>query len=89
MTTLEQLPASEVRRLAMEALEQLGRGARNELSETILLRDGNYVGRRFDANNGLAIWLIDDERLTIYDCNDREVLRLSVVPPSEPLRRAA
>jgi hypothetical protein len=89
MALPEQLSASKVRRLAMEALRQFGGAAGDDFSETIVLRDGNYIGRRFDASSGSALWLIDDERLSIYDLRGREVQALSTARHIQPLRRAA
>jgi hypothetical protein len=89
MATLVQTLASGVRRLAIDALEHLGGDAASELRETILLRDSNYLGRRFDAYGGFAVWLIDDELLTIYDHRGRELQQISTALCQEPLRRAA
>jgi len=89
MATLEPLLASEARRLALAAFRRLGGEAAPELRETILLRDANYVGRRFDAGHGFAIWLIDEEQLNIYDRRGRQVQQIPIAQRPEPLRRAA
>src|SRR5262245_22995268 len=48
-----------VRELARDTL-----GA--EPRESILVRDGAYCGRRFDVEGAYAVWLIEEDQLTVF-----------------------
>jgi hypothetical protein len=37
-----------------------------EPSESILIRDGAYCGRRFEVEGSYAVWLIKEDQLTVF-----------------------
>jgi hypothetical protein len=54
-----------VRRQVADAFNVGGQPAQ-ELRETILISDGAYCGRRFDAPEGHAIWFVEEDQLKFY-----------------------
>jgi hypothetical protein len=55
-----------VRRRVAEIFAQHGNDPPQELRETILVSDGAYCGRRFDAPHGHAIWFVEEDQLKFY-----------------------
>lgn len=72
MSHLELL--TQVRQTVQQAFEDLGMHSA-EISETILIRGGNYCGRRFQTTQGHAIWFIEENQIKIY-LPDGGVMRL-------------
>src|SRR5262245_31745321 len=64
-----------VRRLVATAFEELGVDCGAELRETLLLREGNYCGRRFDLAGGHALWFFEEDQVKLYGAAGR-VLRV-------------
>ena len=54
-----------VRRRVAETFAEGGQPAQN-LRETILVSDGAYCGRRFEAPQGHAIWFVEEDQLKFY-----------------------
>ncbi len=47
------------------------------VSESILIRDGFYCGRRFDLGNHRAVWFLEEDELKVYDDAGKLVCVLS------------
>ena len=54
-----------VRRMVHDAFRRFGH-ADTEIDETILIRDGNYCGRRFDGGDLRAVWFVEERELKVY-----------------------
>jgi hypothetical protein len=79
-----------VRRLVTETFAQTGLSRGAEPSETILIRGGSYCGRRFDAEEGHAVWFIEEEQVKFYRADGsmiRVVESVAGIVPS--IRQAA
>jgi hypothetical protein len=78
-----------VRNLVTQTFAQLGAGD-EELRETILIRDGNYCGRRFESARGVAVWFVEESQIKLYSADGSlvRVMEAQAAPPLE-LRRAA
>jgi hypothetical protein len=58
--------------------------------ETILIRDGSYCGRRFEAAGGHAIWFAEEDQLKLVDAGGSVVRVMDqVVSLGRDLRAAA
>jgi hypothetical protein len=55
-----------VRELVRAGFTQLGAGEGLQVSESILLRDGLYCGRRFQTGDVHAVWFVEEDELKIY-----------------------
>jgi hypothetical protein len=56
----------EVRRQVMQTFGTLGVANPAEMRESILIRDGNYCGRRFEADSAAAVWFVEENELKFY-----------------------
>lgn len=54
-----------IRRLVSHTFAELGFGT-GELRETILIRGGQYCGRRFELAGASAIWFVEENEIKIY-----------------------
>jgi hypothetical protein len=72
-----------VRQIVVQTLTDLGLSGSDDLEETILVRDGVYCGRRFDAHDGHAIWFVEEEQLKFFRADG------SVARVIEPIMRQA
>jgi hypothetical protein len=81
---------ADVRQLVVETFARLGLSCSAELCETILIRDGMYCGRRFDVEDGHAIWFIEEEQLKFFNASGGVVLVIEpIVAAPIAARRAA
>lgn len=78
----------QVRDLVHSELGQLGMGE-EEPHETILLANGHYAGRRFEAACGTAIWFLEEGQLKVYGENGQMVKTIRLHAHSAPAARAA
>lgn len=79
-----------VRLLVAEAFARAGMPQPSDFSESILIKCGNYCGRKFLGNGGHAIWFVEENQVKFYDANGRLTQVIStLVPLAAPLRRAA
>jgi hypothetical protein len=70
--------------------ELCGDDAGCDWRESILIRDGSYCGRRFDAACGHAIWFVEESQLKVYDSSGAVLQVLEIDDsPVAPLRIAA
>jgi hypothetical protein len=55
-----------VRDRVQETLADLNLHGDEQLRETILIRGGNYCGRRFEADGGHALWFVEEDQLKFF-----------------------
>jgi hypothetical protein len=55
-----------VRRQVAETFSELGAPPCEEFRESLLIRDGAYCGRRFQADDGHAIWFVEENQVKFY-----------------------
>lgn len=69
-----------VRRLVQAFLAEHGvaAGEQRRMVDTLLLRDGKYVGRSFRCGGFLAMWMIEAGVVTFYD-DAGEILQIASV----------
>lgn len=66
-------PLASVRSCVQQAFTELDFGSLEAGGETILIRGGNYCGRRFDGDAGHAIWFAEEDQLKFIDAQGRVV----------------
>jgi hypothetical protein len=64
--TADDAPIDCVRRRIGELFRQLG-AADGCFSETILIRDGYYCGRKFSCDVAQAIWFMEENQIKVYN----------------------
>ncbi len=74
MTNSQRLAA--VRRCLDRWLEQHQTGGDVELRDAVLIRDGFYVGRRFQLGKFQAVWFMEEDEVKIHDAAGSLVARL-------------
>lgn len=78
-----------IRSLVVQTFAELGVECGDELRETILIRDGNYCGRRFETESGMAVWFVEEGQIKFYGA-DGSVIRVADAQATPTaLRRAA
>jgi len=55
-----------VRRLIADAFEQLRLIDGDALRESLLIREGAYCGRRFEAHSGHALWFFEEDQIKVF-----------------------
>ncbi|WP_254507840.1 hypothetical protein [Anatilimnocola floriformis] len=78
-----------VRLLVAEAFARAGMPQPSEFSESILIKGGNYCGRRFTGEGGHAIWFVEENQLKFYDADGKLTHVVSTLLPVASFRRAA
>jgi hypothetical protein len=78
-----------VRQLVAEAFARASMPQPTEFSESILIKAGNYCGRRFVGEGGHAIWFVEENQLKLYDAAGKLTQVISTQVPATALRRAA
>jgi len=82
-----------VRHLVAEAFARAGMPQPAEFSESILIKGGNYCGRRFVGEGGHAIWFVEENQLKLYASDGQLTQVISTLLPAgtaaAPMRRAA
>jgi hypothetical protein len=68
--------AEMVHSLVTDVLRELGVSDEKlaSLDQAILLRDGDYVGRRFDCEMIRVVWVVEEQMLEFYH-EDGQLLR--------------
>ncbi|MCR9116334.1 MAG: hypothetical protein NXI22_05195 [bacterium] len=69
------LPPHRVRQLICDRLAHFGADAAAELTETILVREGYYFGRRFEQDGLQAVWFVEEEQIKFYH-RDKSLLEV-------------
>ncbi len=80
-------PLDQVRNSISQALRDLGAG-NGEPTESILIREGLYCGRRFRCDGFEAVWFIEENEVKVYDSSGALAVVLSE-PGCGNQRRAA
>lgn len=78
-----------VRQLVAEAFARAGIPQPADFTESILIKCGNYCGRKFLASGGHAIWFVEENQVKLYDAGGRLTQVISTLVPAQALRRAA
>lgn len=82
-----------VRVAVRQTFGELGVGAEQRITESILIRHDYYCGRRFEASGVEAIWFIEENELKFY-AQDGALVRVcaaseAVRETEDDVRRAA
>ena len=64
-----------VRRLIADVFQQLRLSDADATRESLLIREGNYCGRRFEADRGHALWFFEEDQVKVFGTDSR-VLRV-------------
>ena len=76
--------------LVAQRFGELGVERSVAVRETILIREGNYCGRRFEAGGAEAVWLAEEDRLVVRVAENEQILAFPSPPaPVTPLAKAA
>lgn len=88
MSHTEQLDA--IRQLVGDLLSPGCGGPKRHLREAILILGGIYCGRRFETEDGFAIWWAEEGEIAVYD-RDGSLVRVVAAPGLQetPIRAAA
>lgn len=78
-----------VRRLVAEAFARANMPQPEEFSESILIKAGNYCGRRFVGSGGHAIWFVEESQIKLYGADGKLLHVISTLVPATSMRRAA
>lgn len=62
-----------------------------DMSESILIRDGYYCGRRFQLDGLQAVWFVEENELKVYNADGSLLLVTEASAPyvAPAIRRAA
>jgi hypothetical protein len=66
----------QIRQFIAEAFLDLGARPESAVRETILIRNAQYCGRRFDRDGFQAIWFVEEDEVKFYG-PDGLLLRVS------------
>jgi hypothetical protein len=81
----------EVRRLVLQALEELGASVPGlaDLEETILIDDGRYTARSYRVEGYMAMWLLEVGIVQFYDAEGNMLATVNLLKELEPVKMAA
>jgi hypothetical protein len=81
----------EVRKIVLGTLRQFGAVVPrlNDLKETIFLSEGRCLARSYRASGLLAMWLIDDSIVQVYDAEGNMLQTINLSDQSSGQHRAA
>lgn len=84
-------PSFEVREVVERTFQALGVDdyALEELDETILLQDGQYLARSYRVEGMMAMWLIEVGIVQFYDADGGMLRTVNLLEETQPLRVAA
>ena len=77
----------EIRRQVTETFARMEVPGPDQFRESILIRNGSYCGRRFEAESAFAIWFLEEDEVKFYRTFHNPA-RLQVLP-TESTRIAA
>jgi len=81
--------SSDIRQLVNETFAELHLSGGAEPRETILIRGGHYCGRRFDVENGHAVWFMEEEQIKFFRADGRLARVIEPVAAPAITRQAA
>jgi hypothetical protein len=64
-----------VRQLIADVFQQLRLSDDDAPRQSLLIRDGNYCGRRLEADRGHALWFFEEDQVKVFGADGR-VLRV-------------
>lgn len=64
-------------------------GAAEEMSESILIRDGYYCGRRFKWGAFSAVWFAEEDQIKLFDEDGQLIESLAIDKFRESVQRRA
>jgi hypothetical protein len=78
-----------IRLLIRQSFARLGLGGDAEIRETILIRDGEYIGHRFETAEAQAVWLAEEDQIKF--CLPDGGVQIVLIPTgfADPQSRAA
>jgi hypothetical protein len=81
----------QIRALICRTFAELGGTADRMPRETVLIRDGYFCGRRFEADGLHAVWFTEEHEIKFYNRGGAmvRVVGLAVEDLSPDLRKAA
>ena len=79
---------NEVRRLVAQTFADLGVTDPDQVQESILIRDGSYCGRRFEAEFAVAVWFVEENEIKFYRADGR-VVQITKPTLAEPVAMRA
>ena len=56
----------EIRRQVSETFARMEIREPDQFRESILIRNGSYCGRRFEADGAFAIWFLEEDEVKFY-----------------------
>lgn len=72
----------EIRRLVQQQFAELSPTCGPIREETLLIRDGQYCGHRYQTEDLTAVWFLEEDQIKMYDRNGRVI---AVLCPSDML----
>ena len=78
-----------VRQLVSSAFASLGVARPEEFRESILMHEGHYCGRRFEADGAHAVWFLEENQIKVVASDGRTQVLTADEQPTLPTRRAA
>lgn len=87
MTTSQRLSA--IRRLLEAWCRERQPEVAEEMSESILIRDGYYCGRRFKWGDFTAVWFAEEDQIKLFDANGHLIESLAIEELRESVQRRA
>ena len=59
--------AEAIRNRVRSIFKTCGAASDEEMSESLLIRDGYFCGRRFEMDGLCAVWFVEEDELKVYD----------------------
>lgn len=60
-------PVEKMRHAIAEQLGQFGLQRLESLHETMLIRDGLFCGRKFQAENFVVVWFVEEDEIKFFN----------------------
>lgn len=76
------LPLDQIRSLICRTLAEFGGTTDRMPRETVLIRDGYFCGRRFEADGLHAVWFTEEHEIKFYDRAGAVVRVVELAAPS-------
>jgi hypothetical protein len=77
-----------VRQLVAEAFARAGMPQPADFTESILIKGGNYCGRKFVGSSGHAVWFVEENQLKLYNAEGQLIQVMSTLIPTTSYRAA-
>jgi hypothetical protein len=83
LTMPHALLTAAVRQRVATTFANLGIADSSEFRESLLIRGGAYVGRRFQAAAGHAVWFVEEDQIKFYGADGKLAAVTEVEAPLE------